>query len=75
MPIRIAFYTFAIGHGPRGSDAIAGFMALLPAVLRHVDGAPGFIARAKRPDLTKAAFGQNFGAWGDYHVPRFMTAA
>ena len=69
--MRLAFYTFTIGRGPRGSEAVAGLEALLSAFLRHADATPGFIARAKRPDLKKAAFGQDFGAWGEYCAPRF----
>jgi hypothetical protein len=68
---RIAFYTFAIGRGPKRSEVVSGFEALVPAVFRKAEEADGFIARSPRADASSPFFGQDFGPWGVYAVPRF----
>jgi hypothetical protein len=68
---RLAFYTFGILHEPYGSEVVRPFVEILPNVFAVAEAAPGFIGRAMKPNLDRPSFGQNYGAWGLYAVPRF----
>jgi hypothetical protein len=70
MP-RLAFYTFAIGRGALGSEVLSGFVTMLPSVFAEAEGSDGFVSRAVLPDRTRPHFGQDYGPWGVFAVPRF----
>ena len=71
---RLALYTFGVLKAPTGSESLADFVAMAPAVFAEVEGTDGFFghATAARPDLAgKAKFGEDFGPWGIAVAPRF----
>jgi hypothetical protein len=70
---RLAFYTFAILKQPWGHPEVQGFIDAVPGVFGELAGAEGFITRAERPDLKQSYFGQHYGAFGGFAVPRFYT--
>jgi hypothetical protein len=70
MP-RLAFYTWGISYGPHGSEARSGFEAMLLPVFLEAKGSEGFIDRAMKPEPKRPSFGQDFGPWGLFAVPRF----
>jgi hypothetical protein len=72
MP-RLAFYTFGITKESYGHPLMQGFVQAFPDVFREAEEAPGYISRAIRPDPQDSFFGQNYGAFGDFAVPRFYT--
>jgi len=70
---RLAFYTFGILNEAWPHPATNDFLDAAPDVFHAAETTPGFIARALRPDRAKSYFGQNFGPFGDFAVPRFYT--
>ncbi|MCO6415857.1 DUF3291 domain-containing protein [Siccirubricoccus sp. KC 17139] len=70
MP-RVSFYTFAVGKGALDSEVMSGFVAMIPSVFGEAEGSGGFLGRAVLPDRTRPPFGQDFGPWGVFGVPRF----
>jgi hypothetical protein len=68
---RLAFYTFGLLLEPYGSEVARPFVEATPDVFTAAEAAPGFIARAVRPDPDRPPFGQEYGAWGIFAVPRF----
>lgn len=68
---QLAFYTFALLHEPIGSEITRPFLEEMPEVFAAAEASPGFVARAVRPVLDKPPFGQDYGAWGLYAMPRF----
>ena len=68
---RLAFYTFGILREPLGSEVVRPFVESSPKVFAAAEAAPGFIARAVTPAPGRPSFGQDYGAWGIFAVPRF----
>jgi hypothetical protein len=71
MP-RLAFYTFGNTTAPFGTGVMEGFRAALPVVFGAAEGSDGFIAHAHtaKPEPTRSSFGQVFGPWGAFVLPR-----
>jgi hypothetical protein len=74
MP-RIAFTTFAIMQEPYGHEVVRGFEDLTPLAFEQAENSHGFIDRAKEIDESDSAsnFERDWGAWGQFCVPRFYT--
>ena len=72
MP-RLAFYTFGILKETFGHPQMRGFLQAFPDVFHQAENTPGYISRAIRPDPAGSFFGQNYGAFGDFAVPRFYS--
>jgi hypothetical protein len=75
MP-NLALYTFGMLHGAYNDERLTDFVTTAPSVYAEVEASDGFIAHAgmARRDLRgNTAFGQDYGPWGVYVVPRYYT--
>jgi hypothetical protein len=70
---RLAFYTFGILKEPWGHPVVQGFLDAAPNIFHEAENTEGYITRAERPDVRQSYFGQDFGPFGEFAVPRFYT--
>jgi hypothetical protein len=72
---RLAFLTFGILRQPYGSPVVQGFVDATPDVFREIESSPGYLTQAVKPLVNKPSFGQVFGEFGAYAVPRFYKGS
>ena len=71
MRMRLAFFTFGVLRASFDDPSVEGFVERVPGIFGSVEGAGGFIDRARI-----GADGQltEVGRWGEWEVPSFAQS-
>src|SRR5690348_10264223 len=68
---RLGFMTFGILQAPYGDPLVQGFMEATADVFEEAKRSVGYICHAVKPEPTKPSFGQVYGEFGEFIMPRF----
>ena len=68
---RLGFMTFGILQAPYGDPLVQGFMEATADVFEEAKRSDGYVCHALKPEPTKPSFGQVYGEFGEFIMPRF----